>query len=76
MGAPFPAALSFPWDFSSPEVLETKVEKCLEEVTRERGCAAIGAAAGAAVCVVVVVVVDVELELELARKRDWEWLEK
>lgn len=75
MAEPFPAALSFPWDFSSPAVLETKVEKCLEDVTRERGCA--GGAGGTGACVVaVVVVVDAELTVELARKRDWEWLEK
>ena len=75
MDAPFPADLSFPCAFSSPEEVETKVEKCLEEGTRGRAAPGVLAAAG--VCAVVVVVVVVcEFVLELARKRDWEWFEK
>lgn len=74
LAAPFPAALSFPCAFSSPEAVETKVEKCLEDGTRGR--AATGGVAVAAGWVVVVVVAVCELVLELARKRDWEWFEK
>ena len=69
---PFPPALSLPCALSSA-VVETKVEKCLEEGTRGR--AAPGGLADAGLCVVVVVVVEFAA-LELARKRDWEWFEK
>lgn len=68
MRLPFVEALSLLEDFSSPEAGGTKVEKCLDDGTRERG-------AGAGFGVVVVCVV-VDCEVELARKRDWEWLEK
>ena len=85
-----PAALSLPCAFSSPDAVETKVEKCFEDGTRGRPAApapegaAPGpapAAAAAAPCdgaaaVVVVVVVVCEAAFELARKRDWEWFEK
>ena len=50
---PFPPALSLPCALSSA-VVETKVEKCLEEGTRGR--AAPGGLADAGLCVVVVVV--------------------
>ncbi len=69
----FPLALSFPCAFSSPDAVETKVEKCLEDGTRGR--AAPGGLADAGLWVVAVVVVKLPL-LELARKRDWEWFEK
>lgn len=75
LAAPFPAALSLPWAFSSPGALDTKVEKCLEDVTRERGCTG-GVTGGGFCAVVVVVVVVAAFGVELARKRDWEWLEK
>ena len=44
---PFPAALSFPCVFSSPDAVETKVEKCLEDGTRGRGAPEEAAEAGA-----------------------------
>ena len=67
---PLPVTLSFPCTFSSPAVVETKVEKCLDEGMRGR--ATLGGVAVAALCVVVVVVVCELVVLELARKRDWE----
>ena len=78
LDAPFPEDLSFPWTLSSPAaVVETKVEKCLEDGTRGRAPVGGAAAVGVwAVAVVVVVVVDWEFAVELARKRDWEWFEK
>ena len=65
---PFDHPLHLLRDFSSPEVEDTDVEKCLDDGTRGRGT---GARLG-----VVVVWVVVVCELELARKRDWEWFEK
>ena len=71
---PLPAALSFPAVFSSPDAVETKVEKCLEEGTRGR--TAVEGLADAGLCAAVVVVVCELALFELARKRDWEWFEK
>lgn len=52
--APLPVALSFPCAFSSPEEVDTKVEKCLEDGTRGRGAVPPeGAAGGWAVAVAV-----------------------